>query len=186
MTTFEKQGDHRSNGCPAEPSQGDQGPGAQARRLVDEDDAVGAPRQVDPKEGLVGSNGLGRVTVDHSMPAAGVRDRGGQDPRPRRRDPPADPVAAELQVGQGVPLDVPYLSGVVAVQLLGDDPVLELVVPQLGWLEGQLLRQVAVVVADVQGAVGDVLEKREDVLLGLDDAGRAEPAEVVQFKRDVR
>ena len=96
MTTFEKQGDHRSNGCPAEPSQGDQGPGAQARRLVDEDDAVGAPRQVDPKEGLVGSNGLGRVTVDHSMPAAGVRDRGGQDPRPRRRDPPADPVAAEL------------------------------------------------------------------------------------------
>ena len=143
---------------------------------------MGAPRQVNPEEGLVGADGLGRVTVDHNVPAAGVRDRGCQDAGPRRRDSSADPVTAELQVGQGVPLDVPYLLGVVAVQLLGDDPVLELVVPQLGRLEGQLLRQVAVVVADVQGAIGDVLEEREHVLLGLDDAGRSEPAGVVQLE----
>lgn len=147
---------------------------------------MSTPRQVDPKEGLVGADGLGRVTIDHNVPAAGVRNRGGQDPGLRCRDLPADPVTAKLQVGQGVPLDVPYLSGVVAVQLLSDDPVLELVIPQLGWLEGQLLRQVAVVVADVQGAIGDVLEEREDVLLSLDNTGGSKPAEVVQFKRDVR
>ena len=182
LTTFENQSNHSSNSCPAEPNQGNHRPGAQAWRLVGKDDTVGAPRQVDPEEGLVGADDLGRVSVDRDLPAAGVRDRGGQNPRPRRRDPPADPIATKLQVGQGVPLEGPHLPGVVAVQLLGDDPVLELVIPQLGWLEGQLLRQVAVVVADVQGAIGDVLEEREDVLLGLDDAGRSEPAGVVQLK----
>lgn len=143
---------------------------------------MGAPRQVDPKEGLVGADGLGRVTIDRNVPTAGVRDRGGQDPGPRRRNSAADLVTTELQVSQGMPLDGLYLLGVVAVQLLSDDPVLKLVVPQLGRLEGQLLRQVAVVVADVQGAVGDVLKEREHVLLGLDDAGRPEPAGVVQLE----
>lgn len=147
---------------------------------------MGAPRQVNPEEGLVGADGLSRVTIDRNVPAARVRNRRGQDAGPRCRDPSADPIATELQVGQGVPLNIPHLLGVVAIQLLSDDPVLELVVPQLGWLEGQLLRQVAVVVADVQGAIGDVLEEREDVLLGLDNTGGSKPAGVVQLERDVR
>lgn len=154
----------------------------QARCLVGKDDAVGPPRQVDPEEGLVGADGLGRVTIDRNVPAARVRNRRGQDPGPRCRDPAADPIATELQVGQGVPLNIPHLLGVVAIQLLGDDPVLELVVPQLGRLEGQLLRQVAVVVANVQGTIGNVLEERENILLGLDNTGRPKSAGVVQLE----
>lgn len=155
----ENQGNDCGDRCPAEPDQGDQSSGTQARRLVGEDDVVGTPWQVNPEEGLVGADSLGCVTIDRDPPATGVRNRGGQDPGPRCRDLSADPVAAKLQIGQGVPLDGTDLLGIVTVQFFSDNPVLELIVSQLRRLESQLLRQVTIVVADIQGAVGDVLEE---------------------------
>ncbi len=83
-------------------------------------------------------------------------------------------------------LDGPHLASVVATELCGYDPVPELVAAELRRFEGQLLWQVAAIVADVERAVLDQLEEREDVLLSLDHAGGAELARVVELEGDVR
>lgn len=107
------------------------------------------PGQPNPEKGLVGADCLGGVVINFDRPTRRVWDRGGQYPRTVRCDLASEAIPIEADIPQGMALNCLNLLVVMVTKLNSHDPVVELVVSQLGRLELQANRKLAIVVANV-------------------------------------